>query len=84
VTEPPQQYACPNCRGNRARFALIRPMVQPVDKDPWTGEIVAVLGEPTQDVDREGRPRLSVRCRSCGFEGPESMFVAQARRQRPY
>ena len=82
--QPAQPYACPNCRGNRARFDLIRYYAEAVDKDPATGEIRAVLGEPTLDIDRTGAPRLIVRCPRCGFEGPESMFIAQARRQRPY
>jgi predicted RNA-binding Zn-ribbon protein involved in translation (DUF1610 family) len=79
-----QPYACPNCRGNRARFALIRYLAEPVDKDPATGEIRQVLGEAAIDLDRGGEPRMLVRCRGCGFEGPESMFVAQARRQPMY
>jgi predicted RNA-binding Zn-ribbon protein involved in translation (DUF1610 family) len=84
VPDELQPYACPNCRGNRARFELIRYFVEPVDKDPLTGEIRAVLGEPVPDRDRSGAPRMSVRCRGCGYEGPESMFIAQARRQPPY
>lgn len=80
----PEPYACPNCKGNRARFDLIRYIAEAVDKDPATGEIRSVLTEPAPDVDRSGQPRFTVRCRGCGFEGPESMFTAQARRQRPY
>lgn len=78
------QYACPNCHGNRARFDLIRYMTQPIDKDPATGAVRAVLGEPEPDLDHDGAPRMSVRCRSCGFEAPESMFIAAARRQPLY
>jgi hypothetical protein len=73
------QYCCPNCHGNRARFALVFPLVQAVDKDPRSGRVTATVGEPV--VERE---RRSVRCRSCGFEGPESMFAAEARRRPLY
>jgi hypothetical protein len=73
------QFCCPNCHGNRARFALVFPLVQAIDKDPHSGRVLAAVGDPV--VEQE---RVLVRCRSCGFEGPESMFAAEARRRPPY
>lgn len=74
-----EQYCCPNCHGNRARFGLVFPLFQGVDKDPQTGRVMATVGEPCVEGDR-----CQVRCRSCGFEGPETMFTAEARRRPPY
>jgi hypothetical protein len=80
----PEQYCCPGCRGNRAFFDLIFRMVQAVDKDARTGEVRAARGEPYLEAAADGMLRMDVRCRSCGFEGPESMFIAEARRRPPY
>jgi len=69
-------YCCPNCHANRAYFALV---VQAVDKDPHSGRVTGVRGEPVIESGQR-----FVRCRSCGFHGPEGMFVAEARRRPPY
>ena len=73
------QYCCPNCHANRAHFELVLQVVQAIDKDARTGQVTAVVGEP--EIRTGAR---TVCCRSCGFDGPEAMFIAEARLRPPY
>lgn len=78
-------YLCPNCGTNRSRFNLIEQVVQPVKKDPETGEILENVdpSDPFQ-ADYHGE-RYRVQCGICGVVEAEERFIktAQARSHSP-
>ncbi len=71
-------YFCPQCHGNRTRFALIRELSQEVKKDPATGNILYAAYE-WEEVLMDGKPFLKVICLSCGFTDYERIFINAAR-----
>lgn len=71
----PSVYLCPSCGTNRSRFNLIEQVVQPVRKDPQTGEIVEILSfdDPFQ-LPYQGE-KYRVQCGVCGLIESEHVFV---------
>ncbi|SEN00151.1 DNA alkylation repair protein [Lihuaxuella thermophila] len=74
-------YLCPSCGANRSRFNLIEQVVQPVKKDPTTGEIVEHVdpSDPLQYPYRGDKYR--VQCGVCGIIESEQIFIRNAERQ---
>jgi hypothetical protein len=74
-------YLCPTCGTNRSRFNLIEQVVQPVKKDPASGEILETIppSDPFQ-ASYQGE-RFRVQCGVCGVIEAEERFIktAQAR-----
>lgn len=77
------RYCCPNCRSNRMTFDLFYRLVRRVRKDPHRGDIIDDPGAPQIVRRPDGEPELEVQCPYCWFRGPETMFVAGARRYPP-
>ncbi len=75
-------YLCPGCQGNRSRFELIFHLVQEVQKDPATGQVLYAADE-LLPLSRGDRPAMDVRCCVCQFTGHEGLFVKAARRNAP-
>mgnify|MGYP001048270095 CR=1 FL=1 len=77
-----KRYLCPVCRGNRSRFEIVYKLVQEVQKDELTGE---VLFRSDELVTRlvGGRPDVDVRCARCGYTGSEASFARAAEREGP-
>lgn len=73
-------YLCPVCKANRAEFEIVYKLAQEISKDEETGETLYQSEELTALVREDGRPDVDVRCRLCGYAGPEAHFIGAARR----
>ncbi len=79
VAGVPPRYFCPDCKGNRTRFALIYKLAQEIRKDPKTGEILYRADEWEALSDGNGRPHVDVKCLSCGYTAYENVFIKAAK-----
>ena len=73
-------YLCPVCKANRSEFQLVYKLLQEISKDEETGETLYQGDELTTLVRADGRPHVDVRCRRCGYIGPEPNFAGAALR----
>lgn len=81
MTEP---YLCPHCKTNKTRFNLIEQVVQPVKKDPTTGDIIESYSKDQLSplhMQYNG-PSVRVQCAVCGLIEDEQSFIKRAQFHR--
>ena len=71
-------YLCPRCKTNRSRFNMIQQVVQPVKKDPQTGDVFELVDPDDPLQFRYQGEEYRVQCGSCGLVEAEQLFISFA------
>ncbi len=75
-----RRYLCPACRSNRKDFEIVYKLIQEVQLDAVSGELLFQSDELATLIRSDGRPDLDVRCGRCRYTGSESSFRRAAER----